>query len=145
MLLQHFQEETSMNAKLFKAALMGHFVFLRSATEDTQSNYSNYLQQIKARNPRVRSMVWPQSQSSTLSQLWGPMFWFLPLPIPLYVRCSFLPLENTSAHFFLLSSCNLLAIINAHSKTVVFNILQDTLLIKRSLYPEFHHSQVLCA
>lgn len=69
MLLQHFQEETSMNAKLFKAALMGHFVFLRSATKDTQSNYSNYLQQIKARNPRVRSMVWPQSQSCTLSQL----------------------------------------------------------------------------
>lgn len=35
MLLQHFQEETSMNAKLFEAALMGHFVFLRSATKDT--------------------------------------------------------------------------------------------------------------
>lgn len=68
-LLQHFQEETSMNAKLFKAALMGHFVFLRSATKDTQSNYGNYLQQIKARSPRVRSMVWPQSQTSTLSQL----------------------------------------------------------------------------
>lgn len=145
MLLQHFQEETSMNAKLFKAALMGHFVFLRNATKDTQSNYGNYLQKIKARSPSVRSMVWPQSKASTLSQLWGPIFWFLPLFISFYVRCPSLPLENTSARYFLLSSCNLLAIINAHSKMVVFNTPQDPLLIKISLNSEFHHSQVLCA
>lgn len=43
-----------MNAKLFKAALMGHFVFLRSAIKDTQSNHGNYLQQIKGKESQSK-------------------------------------------------------------------------------------------
>lgn len=55
MLLQYFQEEASMNAKLFKSFSMGHVVFPRHEGKDTKSNDSDYLQQIRARSTQSKN------------------------------------------------------------------------------------------